>query len=216
MENSKKIAFILLYVIFIISCSNNNSKKTDDKRMFATEQYIQIKDILYKDNNGNYYFKYPYPSRNGDKIETSYGYEDKILNINDSAINDLRNVLDVNKFHKLEYPYYSDNKYIYVVNNYAGSPNYSFYPMDYKSINIKGSYISDKENVYYFTKRISNVNSKNFNSKIFYIDELPIEIGYDNSSIFIQDEKLTFSKFNVLTLDKVIKDSLQKIYFPNK
>lgn len=211
MENKKKIIYLLSFMFFIMSCNKHNVIKYAKEK----NEYYNVKDILYKDNQDNYYLRYPYASREEDKIKTSYGYENKGLNINDNSVHELKEIINIKTFKLIKYPYYTDNKFVYVINNYAGSPNCSFYPIDINTLRMAGNYIHDNKNVFYFSKKIKNVDVKNFNSKIFNKTELPIELGFDNFSLYFQEKKMLYSDFQKLEINKKTKDSLSKKYFPD-
>ena len=71
------------FILILLNISCNSSLNDINTQKIHIEQinskYIQVKDILYKDKQGNYYLQYKYPGY--PKGTIVYGYENKVYDL---------------------------------------------------------------------------------------------------------------------------------------
>ena len=79
MENAKKIIFILMLLTISCNTCSNDTKTQKIHLEQVNSDYIQVKDILYKDKQGNYYLQYKYPGY--PRGTSAYGYQNIVYDL---------------------------------------------------------------------------------------------------------------------------------------
>lgn len=215
MENAKKIIFILMLII--ISC-NTNSNDINTQNIHIEQinsKYIQVKDILYKDKQGNYYLQYKYPGY--PKGTIVYGYENKVydLHFRELKIKLLNDVLNENSFHRIDSTeYFSDNKNIYAIADFATDINVYILPLQFSNYKVVGQYIKDSQTVFWNARQLLDVEAKYFN--VIPANANHPELGYDEKYLYIRNDRLSYQEFNSLNIKSTIKNKLKQHYFPEE
>lgn len=215
MKNAKIIIFI--FMLLTTSChSNLHDIETQKKHIEQiNSDYIQIKDILYKDKQGNYYLQYQYPGYPTGTI--AYGYENKVydLRLRESKIKLLNDVLQENSFHRIdETKYFSDNKNIYAIADFATDINVYILPLQFSNYKIVGQYIKDSQTVFWNARQLLDVEAKYF--KVIPANANHPELGYDEKYLYIRNDRLSYEEFNSLNIESTIKNKLKQQYFPEE
>lgn len=195
-----------------------SSKGKDSSKEASTIQYSHIKDILYSDNQGNYYLQYfLYWGLNDDSKH--YYYENFAVDLRTNKIVELKNVINIKKFHQINHSqYYSDDSYIYtIVDSFATDTYIRILDLNSSKSQIIGNYIKDEKRVYFGDREVIGANAKEFN--VFLVQEtsdeatLTTELGYDSRHIYYGSSILNYSKLIELEIDEKLKAFLIKKYF---
>lgn len=70
-----------------------------------------------------------------------------------------------------------------------------------------------KKNVYYFSKKLVDVDAFEFSIFKHEKSQLPIELGYDNKYLFSNETKLSYKDFQKLLFEKKNKRLFEKYIF---
>ncbi|TZF94074.1 hypothetical protein FW781_15710 [Chryseobacterium panacisoli] len=199
MENSKKIivSIICLLILFSsISCIKKDRTKEENSKIQNLQKYTQIKDILYRDDEGNIYFKTVSHGDISEGIKPEDIYIDEIA-LDNGKTEKLKSIIDTISFKRLNYIYYKDNNLVFVENPMAYGSTFSIITgADCKTFKGLGDsyYASDMKNCYYKGNVIKNADSKSFRILEQKDGNGNTSYARDNNAYYNEGKSISYSK----------------------
>ncbi|WP_310555657.1 hypothetical protein [Flavobacterium sp.] len=234
MESTKKINILLIIVGSFLcvfhSCINSDIYFNELKKNINKPHKLEkINYNLYKDGNNNIYILsdaiFQYSGKSEEIINKKEGVilQDSIYENN--KLTYLKKIIDLNSYTELEKDiFYKDKKYVYM-NRGSQYSNYPFFVTEFKSEDFylfkSGNYFRHNLNIYTYGHfgyiQLDDVDAKKFTVKsIKTLRKTDLILGVDEKNVYRNNEKLSYDEFIKTPLNNKVKDSLLKIYFPDK